>query len=362
MQENVAISSIPASVANAGQCTTLETFERRDYEQLKSDINIVSENLKRGLEGDETATAVAEAVHRTWRNAIARAKGNIRADQKLLEKINADLASQLSLHQLQEFARQVADSLKPQNLIMDVQEERKSFIYYITQYVDGKFVDHFGNAVPKPSIGTVISDTDIDNLVIVVIEYLIDTFDGTPAAWGADPTYSPSTKPSFPSLPGTASAGTSSAGATVSSLPTILDAFGKGIPVRLGYLATTAPYEQLDTLHGCGITEAKYRLMTRAASGSAVAGTLASGLVSQSWGGFEFGFLGLIKFSIGDNQILASVVKAAAGRIAERAAFAATYYALHQILLPTKNGSSDPIQGITPKQYQAYLDLRTEER
>src|SRR5262249_37889973 len=99
--------------------------------ELKADIKIVSGNLKRGLEGDETATAVAEAVHQTWRNAIARAKGNIRADQKLLEKINADLASQLSLHELQEFARQVADSLKPQNLIMDVQEERKSFIYYI---------------------------------------------------------------------------------------------------------------------------------------------------------------------------------------------------------------------------------------
>lgn len=206
-----------------------------------------------------------------------------------------------------------------------------TFARYFADYYEGNFYDRFGNNVAKPTISTQtaaagvaytvqIPDSDIASALTVVIEYLVDLIDPTPVL-------------------------------------TNMDLVGEQPPAGINYYPGAKPFtnepEALKTGlanyrnivgNACGITTTNAVLLYDVASAAGDATTTVSGLVSQSWGGVGISFFGLLKFSFGDNQTLATIVKTAAARLAQRVTLAASYWALDRygVPAPAAGGAPNP--------------------
>jgi hypothetical protein len=180
-----------------------------------------------------------------------------------------------------------------------------TFVTYFKEYYDGKYVDRFGENIAKPTVSLTVSDQDIAGALSVLVDYIIDTVDQTPV-WGTDP------------------------GDKVTSSTTFYPGEGKEPTVLVAYGINDDTYKQLSTT-SCGIDKAKAKILAELSSAAADEGGTLSGLVHGSFGGFEVGLGFLGKFSFGDDQTLAAIVKTAGSRLSARLTLAATWPILASI-------------------------------
>jgi len=204
-----------------------------------------------------------------------------------------------------------------------------TFVKYFSDFYDEKFVDRFGQTIAKPSslslpdvpagtapikISMAVSDADIASALTVLIEYLADIFDPTPVL-GTDPFGQFSSKTKF--YPG-----------GNNSQPTAL---------QVGM----ANYKEIgDT---CGVTERNAKILRFLANAAGDEAQLVDGLVTQSVGGVGISLGAFGKISIGDNQMLATIVKTAASRAAMRITLAGSYWILESV------GTNPPTKVPEPK-------------
>lgn len=259
--------------------------------------------------------------------------------------------SSINLSDLKEFTQKVQDGqfhphvgTSPANALpppgaaptTSATQTHNTFARYFVDYYEGNFYDRLGTNVTKPTISAQIPDSDIASALTIVIEYLIDLIDPTPILVDQDvdsTTHQFSSATHFyPQKPAGASQSTDSA--PKASQPA---ANAAGPPVHEPEALKTglANYKVIPK-SGCGVTTANVMVLYDAANAAGDSVSAVSGLVSQSWGGWGFSFLGFLKFSLGDNQTLGVIVKTAASRVASRAALAAAYWALDGVGEPSR--------------------------
>jgi hypothetical protein len=290
-------------------------------------------------------------------------------------------------------------------------QTHNTFARYFVDYYEGNFYDRLGTNVTKPTISAQTPDSDIASALTIVIEYLIDLIDPTPVLVDQDvsstthqfssathfyPQKTAGASQSTDSTPkasqpvadqtktdqtktgqataaqtkaGQAKTGQAKTGQTTaatapapavtapanadSAADSASTANAAGLLVREPEALKTglANYKVIPE-SGCGVTTANVMVLYDAANAAGDSVSAVSGLVSQSWGGWGFSFLGFLKFSIGDNQTLGVIVKTAASRVASRAALAAAYWALDGVGEPSRPlpppGSPLPAPGAPP--------------
>lgn len=187
-----------------------------------------------------------------------------------------------------------------------------ALLAYLRAYYDGKFYDRFGTAISKPQslskaaespfpLAFSVPDSEIVAAETVLLEFLIDTIDGVPVMGN---TNEPGDKTIY--YPGgTANQPTALATKFVSYVPLPED--------------------------GCGITQKNVWLLKMLANSASDQAAAVGGLVANTPGGISLG-LGVVgKISIGDNQTLSDMVKAAISEVALRATLTASYYSLRHV-------------------------------
>jgi hypothetical protein len=158
-----------------------------------------------------------------------------------------------------------------------------------------------------------LPDADITAALSFLIEYAVDLFDPTPVL-------------------GDASDASHIAASTTKFYP----AGNTNEPTAL--TVGLAKYQFIPST-GCGLTQNNASILSSIASASGTRAAAISGLVTQSAGGFgvSLGIFG--KLSLGDNQLLANIVKTTATRLATRASFAAMYGVLSHANAPASPAS-----------------------
>ncbi len=192
-----------------------------------------------------------------------------------------------------------------------------TFIAYFTAYYKGNFVDRMGTKYSPPSVSTTITDAEITNAEIVLLEFLIDAIDPTPV-FGDKPISDPKQLSGITFYPGGANtAPPTVVVATYATNPKIY------VPIK------TTPVPDDNSL--CGITTGNAWVMRDLASAAGDEAGAVGGLVANTAGGLEVGLGVLGKISIGDNQTLSVLVKTAASRVALRASLASAYWTLRNV-------------------------------
>jgi hypothetical protein len=179
-----------------------------------------------------------------------------------------------------------------------------AFGKYFNEYYKGAFVDRFGQTIKKPELSMTVPNAEIAAALTFLMEYLTDLVDPTPIL-GDTVQESASTK-YYP-------------GAGINP--------GPGAKKPTARLAQLVRYEYIKD-QGCGVTTKNAYLLAVLANAASDRAAALSGLIAETPGGFgvSLGIFG--KLSIGDNQTLATIVKAAASKLASRLAYATAYWAL----------------------------------
>jgi len=202
------------------------------------------------------------------------------------------------------------DALGPRSraLVADRGKVDTDLVAYLKAYYDGKFYDRMGTAISKPQLPGLnnltnfsVPDSEIVAAETVLLEFLIDCIDPTPAMGDKDDhpvgtTYYPG-------------------GSTIE--PTALTT---GLASYV-----TLPHD------GCGITLKNVWVLKDLANGASDHAAAVGGLVANTPGGISLG-LGVVgKISIGDNQTLGDLVKTAASDLALRATLMTSYFTLRHV-------------------------------
>lgn len=191
-------------------------------------------------------------------------------------------------------------SAKEIQLIKTRPQPDKAFIAYFEAYYHGKFVDRMGTTVEKPQISTTIPDSEIVAAETVLLEFLIDAVDPTPVM-----------------------------GDTATVIDTTIFYPGGFSTKPTAISSGLANYKHIpDDPDACGITTKNAWVLKDLANAASDQAAAVGGLVANTPGGISLG-LGVVgKISIGDNQTLSAMVKAAASRVALRATLASSYWTL----------------------------------
>jgi hypothetical protein len=318
---------LPKDLANGGEhrveITTVGSFE----EYRASVKTRVDNRLPADLANDPVTTQFREFLTSVSGEAQLDAQvadhtatdmAIIKSERDLIKKYNS--APNLKQAALKGFARKVFDLLKhgPGDFIdtpapagtrprLDV-----TFAAYMKAYYDGMFVDRMGNTITKPDfvsglknfpISYSVPDAEIVAAETVLLEFIVDCIDPTPVM-GDTPTPLKTTN----YFPG-----------NVASEPTAL---------TTGFAA--GGYVELQP-DGCGINLKNVWVLKDLASAASDRVGAIGGLIVNTPGGISIG-LGIVgKISIGDNQTLSDLVKAAASELALRATLATSYFTLRRV-------------------------------
>jgi hypothetical protein len=191
------------------------------------------------------------------------------------------------------------------------------FVAYFTAFYKGNFVDRMGTKVSPPTVSTTITDAEITNAEIVLLEFLIDAIDPTPVFGNKDLTGVTTIPTGITFYPGAST-----------TAPTVFTTTFATNPKIYVYIPTP-PTSGANNL--CGITTGNVWVLKDLASGAGDEAGAVGGLVANTVGGISLG-LGVVgKISIGDNQTLSVLVKTAASRIAMRATLASAYRTLRNV-------------------------------
>lgn len=344
-------------------------------QQLRTRLN--NSDLSSDLKKHPVTNVIFNYLVKSFAQAqLDRAKAagyDVTSQQTEVSRIST---SSINLSDLKEFTQKVQDGqfhphvgASPANALpppgaaptTSATQTHNTFARYFVDYYEGNFYDRLGANVTKPIISAQTPDSDIASALTIVIEYLIDLIDPTPVLVdqdvvpathqfssathfypqkpaGASQSTDSTPKASQPAADqtktdqaktGQAAAAGSAAGSASPANAAASTADAAGAPVHEPEALKTglANYKVIPK-SGCGVTTANVMVLYDAANAAGDSVSAVSGLVSQSWGGWGFSFLGFLKFSIGDNQTLGVIVKTAASRVASRAALAAAYWAL----------------------------------
>ena len=284
--------------------------------------------LPAGVKDNAVVKAISQIMIKTAVDAYTKAqKANADyagakvspADINQVATFKYDIPQNLNHDQLETFAKKLLHSgLRPTLKKVEAEGEGSTAVAacpytpetalskYFTEYYSGNFYDRLGKGIAKPDISLTVSDAEIAAALTVLIEYVVDLVDPTPVL-GTDAT------------PGK---GTTYYPGNNSNEPT-------------ARVACLASYVQVQPTSTCGWNKVDAPVLGYLASAASDEAGAVSGLVSGSIGGFEFGLGVLGKLSIGDNQMLSTIVKTAASRLALRVTLAATYWAYEDPTLPT---------------------------
>jgi hypothetical protein len=265
-------------------------------------------DVKKGLPPAMKEDPVVDAFLRLARNSFVAGAKAATPSKALLNTTEESPPGDIGQRELRQFARNVLkEEMKPtiSNPRSGKTKLTDTFAVYFNAYYKGNYVDRFGAPITKPSVALTVSDQEIANALSVLVDYILDSIDPTPV-WGSDPLGGVNDKTKF--YPG------------AGSKPTFLAAYG----------VDAATYQTIQP-GPCGITLAKTEILSKLASAAADEGATVSGLVHGSFGGFSVGLGFLGKFSFGDNQTLATIVKSAASRLSARLTLAGTWPILARI-------------------------------
>ena len=229
----------------------------------------------------------------------------------------------------------------------DADEFNRILVTYVASYIEGKYVDRFGNKLPAPVFSRTVGDTEIAGYLSVVIDAVGDFMLHTPV-W-VDPNSklfypaaftsgdAPSTTRAQPSAvptpapvragavkPAGAKAGAGASGQGSTAAPTatqVMVSDAAGAPPLFDQVA-------LVSAGHCGIDLLKTQLIEYLSQRAAVKASSAAGLLLGTVGGGGVSFVAFEKFSIGDNKTLQTVVKTFVAKLAERLAMETAYRAL----------------------------------
>jgi len=271
---------------------------------LTKSVSEVQAGLPPAMQNDPVVQAFLDLA----RNSVVQGFKEAGVDSAELTYVPQ--AGSISVSDLRKFAKNVLmEEMKPSVSAPSsrVASTPSQFVQYFQAYYDNKYIDRYGNSISKPTLTLTVSDTEISAAVSVLVDYIIDSIDTTPV-WGTTAngvtTYYPG--------------GTNNEGSK--NEPTFLTVYGSHAP----------QYQPLSN-GPCGITVAKAKLLAELAGAASDEGGTVSGLVHGSFGGFEVGLGFLGKFSFGDDQTLAAIVKAAASRLSARVTVAAAWPVLSEI-------------------------------
>jgi hypothetical protein len=224
-------------------------------------------------------------------------------------KIASYSAPNLSQEDFKEFGKLAADlafnpTIRPANrlaaLSTPAEAESNLLIEYFSAYFEGEFVDRFGTMLPKPTLSRSINNQFIAGAIAVLMEYILDAALDTPVWTDAAGKFYPG-------------------------------AFDKQPTVLKLNRAKTASLLTDDQTQQCGITKLKSQAINYLSQQAGNRAALLSGMVGESFGGFEVGLGFLGKFSLGDNQTLQTVVKTTLSVAAMRLAEHGSYEILREI-------------------------------
>jgi hypothetical protein len=204
-----------------------------------------------------------------------------------------------------------------------VEEFNQVLVAYVSAYVDGKYIDRFGNNLPAPAISRTVGNTEIAGVLSVIIDAVGDYVvrgpiwtDGTgkiyyPAAFNeAAPDLEKDPKKT-PLRPTVVDVTLKSRGQDRDGTPLI-----KPVPL---------------VASGCGIDEAKAQAIEYLGQTAALKAAMVGGITGGSFGGFGASFGAFGKISVGDNQTVQVVIKTVLAKVAERVAADAAYRVFYKV-------------------------------
>jgi len=245
-------------------------------------------------------------------------------------------------------------------------------IQYVAAYVEGSYVDRFGNKLAAPTFSRTVGDTEIAGVLSVVLDavgdYLLRTpiwVDQTPNptkyypaafAQGGTPTTAQAGAVTTPHAGATVAAKTAAKPATgTKAAATSTTTKGKGtaggttggtqstgaalVPTASlvmdpGKPKGTPLFQQIPLVAAgaCGIDAMKAEAIEYAGQIAALKASAISGMLTGSLGGGGFSFVVFQKFSVGDNETLRVLVQTLLAKVFERVAAESAY----RILLNTQ--------------------------
>jgi len=214
-----------------------------------------------------------------------------------------------------------------------VDEFNQVLVAYVSAYVEGSYIDRFGNTLPAPAISRTVGNTEIAGVLSVMIDAVADYVLRTPI-W-TDPTG----KIYYP-------AGFNAAAPDPkdpTKVPLMPTAVGVKIKAR-GQSGDGAPLITPLPLvvSGCGIDEVKAKAIEYLGQTAALKASLVGGISGGSFGGFGVSLGAFGKVSVGDNQTVQVVIKTVMAKLAERVAAEAAYRVFYKV--PDKATLADLVQ------------------
>jgi hypothetical protein len=205
-----------------------------------------------------------------------------------------------------------------------VGEFNQVLVAYVSAYVDGKYIDRFGNKLPAPAISRTIGNTEIAGVLSVIIDAVGDYVVRGPI-WT-----DPAGKIFYPAGFNEAAPDPKKEPEKAPLRPTVLDVKikskgqndGDGTP-----LIKPIPL----VASGCGIDADKAQAIEYLGQTAALKASMIGGITGGSFGGFGASFGAFGKISVGDNQTVQVVIKTVLAKVAERVAADAAYRVLYKV-------------------------------
>ena len=205
-----------------------------------------------------------------------------------------------------------------------VEEFNQVLVAYVSAYVDGKYVDRFGNTLPTPAISRTVGNTEIAGVLSVIIDAVGDYVVRGPI-W-TDPTG----KIFYPAAFNGAAPDLTKDPKATPLKPTVVDMKLKS--KGQGDDEGTPLIKPLPLVaSGCGIDEPKAQAIEYLGQTAALKAAMVGGISGGSFGGFGVSLGAFGKVSVGDNQTVQVVIKTVLAKVAERVAADAAYRVLYKV-------------------------------
>jgi len=205
-----------------------------------------------------------------------------------------------------------------------VEEFNQVLVAYVSAYVDGKYIDRFGNNLPAPAISRTVGNTEIAGVLSVIIDAVGDYVVRGPIWTDA------TGKIYYPAAFNQAAPDLEKDPKKTPLRPTVIDVTlksrgqgdGDGTPL-IKPVALVAS--------GCGIDETKAQAIEYLGQTAGLKAAMVGGITGGSFGGFGASFGAFGKISVGDNQTVQVVIKTVLGKVAERVAADAAYRLFYKV-------------------------------
>lgn len=318
-------SAVAAAAAPGAAAAPAPAEQPADWvDRNTSKVRDAMGKLPPKLQNDKVIQSILDLVVQRKQQMLASTMGkmNDASLQPQLAAASAAAHAPISGQQLTQAASSAAAGHQPAKItiagIKNLHQALVSYslergVNYVSYYFDGSMVDRLGNKIAVPTFtGMKVTDADITGLLVTLLESAVDDAIETPvwysvAADGKTRTYYP--------------------GGTGTSPPSALTYSAYEANPQKPDITTAPILEKMaPTDLGCGMTTLKAQAARYLANDAAVWAGSGTGLVMGLFGGVELGpFVAFGKISIGDNQMLQSIVQALITFAARRGTYEAIW-------------------------------------